>query len=189
MVKLSVIIPIYNDEKYLRECLDSVCNQTLGDIEVICINDGSTDGSLELLKEYSQNDSRIIIIDQENQGSAASRNNGLNIAQGEYIGFLDADDMYINPEGLELMYNSALDNDTEVVSANLKFITSQRKLIHNHHYDKGTFHYFENDCEITPDEYGIPFYFYKNIYRRDLVEDIRFPNLKRGQDPVFLTEI
>ena len=189
MVKLSVIIPIYNDEKYLRECLDSVCSQTLGDIEVICINDGSTDSSPEILKEYAESDSRIILIDQANQGPAASRNLGLDIARGEYIGFLDADDMYIDQKGLDVMYNAALDNDAEVVSANLKFITSKRKLIHNHHYDKGTFHYFENDCVITPDEYGIPFYFYKNIYRRDLVEDIRFPNLKRGQDPAFLTEI
>ena len=93
MVKLSVIIPVYNDEKYLRECLDSVCNQTLDDIEIICINDGSTDSSPEILNEYSQADERIIIINQENRGPAASRNNGLDIAKGEYIAFLDAADM------------------------------------------------------------------------------------------------
>ena len=189
MVKLSVIIPVYNDEKYLRECLDSVCNQTLDDIEIICINDGSTDSSPEILNEYSQADERIIIINQENRGPAASRNNGLDIAKGEYIAFLDADDMYIDCEGLDVMYESAVRNGCEVVSANLKFITSKRRIIHNPHYDKGTFHYFDEDCEITPDEYGIPFYFYKNIYKRELIRDIRFPELSRGEDPIFLSEV
>ena len=94
MVKISVIIPVYNNEKYLKECLDSVCHQTLTDIEIICINDGSSDGSLNILNEYSKDD-RIIVIDQTNQGPAIARNRGLDIAKGEYIGFLDSDDIYI----------------------------------------------------------------------------------------------
>ena len=74
MAKVSVIIPVYNVEKYLRECLDSVVNQTLKDIEIICVNDGSTDNSLEILKEYAQKDNRIIVIDKVNEGVSIARN-------------------------------------------------------------------------------------------------------------------
>ena len=92
MVKVSVVIPVYNVEGYLEECLDSVINQTLEDIEIICINDGSTDNSLEILEEYAKKDNRIKILNQENQGISATRNNGLKICKGKYICFLDSDD-------------------------------------------------------------------------------------------------
>ena len=188
MVKISVIIPVYNDEKHLGECLDSVSNQTLDDIEIICINDGSTDSSLEILNEYST-DKRITIITQTNQGSAIARNKGLDIAQGEYIGFLDADDIYINRQSLEIMFDAAKKHDASMISANLKFLTQERNLISNPHYKRGTFHYFREEGIIEPDEYGIPFYFYKNLYKADLIEDIRFPDLLRGQDPIFLSKV
>ena len=188
MVKISVIIPVYNNEKYLKDCLDSVCTQTLADIEIICINDGSTDSSLKILDEYSE-DERIVVINQENQGPSIARNNGLDIAKGEYIAFLDGDDIYIGNDSLEMMYDAARKHDAEMLSANLSFLTPKRKVIPNPHYDRGTFYYFDGECEIEPDEYGIPFYFTKNIYRTDLVADIRFPDLLRGEDPVFLTKI
>lgn len=188
MVKISVIIPVYNNEKFLGECLDSVSNQTLDDIEIICINDGSTDSSLEILNEYST-DKRITIITQTNQGSAIARNNGMDIAQGEYIGFLDADDIYINKQSLEIMFDAAKKHDASMISANLKFLTPERNLISNPHYKRGTFHYFREESIIEPDEYGIPFYFYKNLYKADLIEDIRFPDLLRGQDPIFLSKV
>ncbi len=189
MVKVSVIIPVYNNEEYLSEALDSVISQTLTDIEIICINDGSTDKSPKILSEYSSNDSRFIVINQENQGSAKSRNKALDIATGDYIAFLDADDRYIDKMSLELMYDAGTENGAGLVSANLKFLTQKRELIDNPHYGKGTFYYFRNDCEINPDDYGIPFYFYKNLYKSDLIKEIRFPNLLRGQDPVFLSEV
>ncbi len=188
MVKISVIIPVYNDEKYIRECLDSIANQTLNDIEIICINDGSTDSSLEILNEYYK-DKRIVIINQPNQGSAIARNKGLDIAQGEYIGFLDADDIYIDSKSLEMMFNAAKENDADMVSANLKFLTQKREIVSNPHYDRETFNYFSEECEIGPDEYGIPFYFYKNLFKSDLITNIRFPNLLRGQDPIFLSKV
>ena len=92
MVKVSVIIPVFNVEKYINECVDSVINQTLTDIEIICVNDGSTDNSLNLLKQIP--DPRIKIISQENKGLAAARNEGMKHAKGEYITFLDADDFH-----------------------------------------------------------------------------------------------
>ena len=104
MAKISVIIPVYNAEKYLRECLDSIVNQTLKSIEVICINDGSTDNSLNILNEYAQKDERIRIINQDHQGAGAARNNGLEAAKGEYLYFMDSDD-YADIQMLEKLYN------------------------------------------------------------------------------------
>ena len=92
--KISVIIPVYNVEKYLSECLDSVISQTLKDIEIICVNDGSTDNSLQILKEYASKDTRIKIIDKENEGQGYARKVGLDVANGEYILFCDSDYYY-----------------------------------------------------------------------------------------------
>lgn len=90
---LSVIIPVYNVSLYLDECLNSVVNQSLQDIEIICINDGSTDGSLDILKRWRKKDHRIVVLNQDNKGVSTARNEGLKIAQGNYITFVDADDM------------------------------------------------------------------------------------------------
>lgn len=90
--KVSVIIPVYNNEVYLRECLDSAVNQTLKDIEIICVNDGSTDGSLQIMREYADKDSRIRVIDKPNGGYGHTMNCGLNVATGEYVAFLESDD-------------------------------------------------------------------------------------------------
>ena len=92
MAKVSIIIPTYNVEMYLVECMESVVNQTLKDIEIICINDGSTDGSLEILKSYAQKDDRIVLVDKENGGYGIGMNIGLDKATGEYIGIVEPDD-------------------------------------------------------------------------------------------------
>ena len=112
--KISVIIPVYNVEKFLRECLDSVVNQTMRDIEIICVNDGSTDGSLDILKEYAKKDDRIIVINQTNGFVGSARNNGLKIAKGEYIQFVDSDD-YLELNACETAYKYALQYDSDVV--------------------------------------------------------------------------
>ena len=98
--KVSVIIPVYNAEDYLRQCLDSVCSQTLQEIEIICVDDGSADQSLRILKEYAAKDSRISVLEQENAGAGAARNKGLAAAEGTYLSFLDSDDFF-EPEMLE----------------------------------------------------------------------------------------
>lgn len=105
-IKVSVVIPVYNVEKYLNECMDSVINQTLKEIEIICVDDGSTDSSLSILHEYAKQDSRITILTQENQGAGVARNTGLDIATGEYLSFLDADDFF-HLEMLEKAYNQS----------------------------------------------------------------------------------
>ena len=92
--KVSVIIPCYNAEKYLRQCLDSVVGQTLEDIEILCVEDGSSDSTPDILREYQEKDCRVRVIRQENAGAGAARNNGLRQARGEYLSFLDADDFF-----------------------------------------------------------------------------------------------
>lgn len=116
MIKVSVIVPIYNAEQYLVQCLDSIMNQTLKDIEIILINDGSTDSSAEICQRYS-NDSRVIYYVKENEGLAAARQDGMDRARGEYIGFVDSDD-WIEPEMYEKMYVAAKTNDADVVFCN-----------------------------------------------------------------------
>lgn len=92
--KVSVIIPIYNAAEFLEECLDSILNQSLKDIEVICVDDGSPDNSLDILRKYEKMDNRVKVITQPNQGAGAARNNGMSIARGEYLSFLDSDDFF-----------------------------------------------------------------------------------------------
>lgn len=111
---VSVLIPVYNVEDYLERCLDSVLNQTLTKIEVICVNDGSTDKSPEILKKYQENDSRIIIVNKENGGLPSARNAGLEKASGEYVGFVDSDD-YVQPDMFEKLYKTAKAEKSEVV--------------------------------------------------------------------------
>jgi len=107
MPKISIIIPIYNTSKYLHEALESVINQTLKDIEIICINDGSTDNSLDIIKEYAEKDKRIIIINKDNKGYGHSMNVGIKIATGEYLGILESDD-YLSLAMYENLYNIAV---------------------------------------------------------------------------------
>lgn len=116
--KVSVIIPVYNTELYLPKCLDSVINQTLNEIEIIAINDGSTDNSVEILNDYALNDSRIRIISSQNKGGGAARNIGLSIATGNYIIFLDSDDFF-ELDMLEKMYKSAIKDNLDIVVCNM----------------------------------------------------------------------
>lgn len=113
MAKISVIIPVYNTQKYLRECLDSVVNQTLTDIEIICVDDGSTDNSINILNEYKEQDSRIKVLTQRNTGAAVARNNGILHATGEYLYFTDSDD-YISHSLLEKMYNKVKEKNADI---------------------------------------------------------------------------
>ena len=126
MPKVSVIIPVYNVEKYLRECLGSVINQTFWDIEIICVNDGSTDNSLEILNEYAKNDERVIVINQQNLGAGVARNSGLKIAKGEYLAFLDGDDFY-RPDYIEKMYNQAKKTNADITICSADYYDMQTK--------------------------------------------------------------
>ncbi|MCQ2091760.1 MAG: glycosyltransferase [Fibrobacter sp.] len=113
-VLVSVVIPVHNGEKYLRECLDTVVGQTLTDLEIICVNDGSTDGSLAILEEYAAKDSRVKIISQNASNAGHARNTGLAATTGEYLSFLDADDWF-ELDMLETMVNQAQSTNSDIV--------------------------------------------------------------------------
>lgn len=114
MIKVSVIIPVYNAEKYLVKCLDSVVNQTLTDIEIIILNDGSIDKSEDIIKEYQKKDKRIIYMSHKNIGVGLTRNKGLEKATGEYLSFVDNDD-YLELDMLEILYKKAKKNDLDIM--------------------------------------------------------------------------
>ena len=112
--KVSIIVPVYNVEKYIRKCLDSLINQTLRDIEIIIVDDGSPDHSPEIIDEYAAGDSRIKVIHKENGGVSRARNDGLAQADGEYVFFCDSDD-WLENDAMEQMYSSAMENHADVV--------------------------------------------------------------------------
>lgn len=116
-IKVSVVIPIYNAETYIKECLDSILLQTLKDIEIICVDDGSTDNSIEILNKYVKKDNRIILLKQSNKYAGVARNLGIQYAVGKYLCFLDADDFF-SPIFLEKMYLAANENMSDVVICN-----------------------------------------------------------------------
>lgn len=179
MSKVSIIIPVYNAKDYLERCLDSVCNQTLKDIEIICINDCSTDNSLEILKRYALKDSRITIIDCEiNGGESKARNLGLERATGEYIAFVDNDDT-VDLDFYEKLYNKAKTGDFDISKGQAKAFR----------YDN-TIEIFPNDDKI--EKYGKHYFtscWWSAIYKKELIIDnnMRLPeNYPLGGDMLFI---
>ena len=125
--KVSVLVPIYNVEDFLGECLDSLVKQTLKEIEIVCINDGSTDGSLGIVEDYARDDKRIVIIDKKNSGYGDSMNQGLDKATGEYIGIVESDD-FIDLDAFEKMYKLAKQYDLDVLKTNFyEYVTKKKR--------------------------------------------------------------
>ena len=165
--KLSVVVLVYNTEYYLEECLDSLVNQTLDGIEIICVNDESTDGSLNILKKYAREYDNIKIINQKNQGGAIAGNNGLKVAKGEYVTLMDSDDIVVL-DAYEKMYKKAKETNSDIVSGKPNFYISgfQREVIKKNNI-------WDREKTFNIDEYLDIFYdvFYWNkIYKRELIE-------------------
>lgn len=127
--KISLIVPVFNLEKYLKRCLKTLCNQTLKDIEIICINDGSTDNSLRLLEEFAASDDRLRIINQENSGQSVARNKGIDAARGEYLCFIDGDD-WIDLNFCEKLYNAAKNTNSDIAVGGMIRLHWLRKKYH-----------------------------------------------------------
>ena len=132
---ISVIIPVYNAENFLNECLNSIINQTYENLEIICINDGSTDNSLNILKKFSKKDTRIKIFTTDNCGQGSARNLGLNNASGEYISFIDADD-WIRLDTYEILYSKIYQSDLDLLFFQMiNFIDSTGEFIETDLYN------------------------------------------------------
>ena len=179
--KISVIIPVYNMQKYLKECLDSVISQSLKAIEIICINDGSIDNSLKILKEYEKKDKRIKIINQENKGVAIARNNAIDISKGEFIAFLDSDDKIINNNSLENLYYAAVNNNV-LISGGNSYSYNKRKKI--------KLDYFQKEGFVNYLDFQKPYNFCKYIYNLKFIKQnkIYFPNYTCFEDPIFFVK-
>ena len=174
MVKISVIVPVYNVEKYLSECLNSILAQTFNDFEVICVNDGSTDRSSEILLQYAKKDKRIKVITQKNQGLSMARNNGLKEAGGEYVYFMDSDDA-IHPQCLEIAYSLAEKQQADLVC--FSYIKMKKKIP-----DTGAFDISKLKSKTTCSplqycfgkKYKIRFNVWTKFYRRKLLNGLEF---------------
>lgn len=187
LIKISVIIPVYNTAKYLKECLDSVLNQSFDDFEVICVNDGSTDNSLEILESYD--DDKIVIINQEHKGASAARNIAIKKSQGEYILFIDSDD-YIALDTLNEVYELANSKSLDLLFFKLINFNEKR--------DKIKLDYFEMEYikDIVDGEvfdwhcvkdflFKLPVTAPSKLFKRDLIKNIEFPEDVIFEDNVF----
>ena len=186
MTKISVIIPVYNAENYLKKCIDSVINQTLTDIEIICINDGSTDNSLKILEEYALQDNRIKIINQENQGAGAARNAGIKVSSGTYIGFIDPDDFYPSKDVLNILYTNATEHDVLVCGGSVIFYKDNE--FFESRYEKGV---FKTAGYINFNDYQFDYYYQRFIYNTEFLKknNLYFPLYRRYQDAPFFLNV
>lgn len=186
MTKLSIIVPVYNVEKYLPKCLESLIKQTLNDIEIICVNDGSMDNSLAILKEFASRDSRIKIIDNQHQGVAKTRNTGIEQSTGEYIGFVDSDD-YIDIDFFEKLYNSATKSNSDIAIAS---ILKHKKFfnIYNAKYTKEeTAITIQDKIKLCEDKKHFFFYAWNKIYHSGFIKEnnIKFSEGQIYEDVMF----
>lgn len=184
---ISIIIPVYNVEQYLSKCLESIIKQTYNNIEIILIDDGSSDNSKKICDEYLQKDSRIVVIHKDNEGVSIARNTGLDIAKGEYISFIDADD-YIDQDMYEFLLNNLIENNADISSCGYNKVFEDR-------IEKG----IGSDSNLLLDNVDavketikkrnlFPSVWAK-LYKKDCIGDIRFnPSIKLSEDYLFCFE-
>lgn len=188
---VSVIVPVYNVAPYLRQCLDSLVNQTLQDIEIICVNDGSTDECAEILSDYAYRYGNIIVKNQSNKGPSAARNNGLATANGNYIGFVDGDD-WVNSDYYEEMLAAAFYHNADIVVSTIKcFSESLCRFYCDNQFDRHNLPVINNvpysfrdiesnifDCAVSP---------CNKLYRREILIDnnVIFPCGRYYEDYLF----
>lgn len=184
MVKISIIIPIYNCEEYLEECIKSVFCQTLKELEIICINDGSTDGSVQIVKKFCAEDERVILLHQENQGAGAARNQGIKKAKGKYVAFLDGDDYYLDPEALELMFEECETKGVSICASLRKFLENGKEELLELFQDT-----VKNNI-LKYEDFQLDYEYQSFLFlRKHLIENgIFFPCYRRFQDPPFLVK-
>ena len=197
MSKISVIIPVYNAEKYLGQCLDSLIGQTFSDFEIICVNDGSNDSSLDILNSYADKCDKIKIINIENSGPGPARNKGLDIASGDYITFVDADD-WVDKKFLEILYGSAIKTNADITECSYCSYYEADSIYKNRNEIRklkkciktGDFMRVSRD-KIIPNLFNQGFSFktpWKKLYKRELFYNLRFKNYLFAEDVLVVLE-
>lgn len=167
MVEISVILPVYNSEDYLRECLASLLNQTFSDIEILCIDDGSSDGSLDILRDFEKTDPRITVISQENMGVAKTRNSALKLVKGNYIYFMDSDD-YLDKNAFKKLHDNITSNDSDFCIMKAIFVNGTEEY---------KFPAFELDKEFDKVNFSNFTFTYKDV-KSHVLNDLFAPWLK-----------
>ncbi|MFS0821564.1 glycosyltransferase family 2 protein [Bacillus sp. 1P02SD] len=171
--KISIIVPVYNVESFLQECIESILNQEFKDFELILVNDGSTDRSGNICDEYESKDNRVKVIHKENEGQSSARNRGIDAAKGSFIGFVDSDD-WVNKQMFKVLYSNAIEQNADIIACNLKIFSK----------DGTSRLYYDNSSDFLYDKRSAMEELYKNekltfspcnkIYKKELLTDIRF---------------
>lgn len=188
--KISIIIPSYNEEKNISRCLDSVMNQTFSDFEVLCVDDGSNDKTFDIIKNYSEKDSRIIPLKNPNKGVSSARNFGIENAKGNYIGFVDSDD-FIQPQMYEFLYRAVTENNCDFSVCRYKKISEvefKKFKYKTEKYQPEKFISF-NDADYTINNELVFSSACTKLISKNFLGDIRFKNYRIGEDTVFNSEI
>ena len=204
--KLSIIVPVYNTEKYLKQCVDSLTSQTLNEIEIILVDDGSKAECARVCDELAASDERVKVIHKENAGAGFARNTGIEVSWGEYLGFVDSDD-YVDTRMFEVLYNSAVKYDADLVLSGISFVggntfSKSGEIVEKNHFDSDTVFEKEDIKNLLlgvvgalpsePDDsrYGVSVW--KNIFKRALVvnEKIRFLSEREvmSEDAIFMVD-
>jgi len=185
--KVSVIVPVYNTEKYLERCIRSIMNQTYSHLEIICINDGSSDDSLNILQCLKKEDKRILIIDQQNKGVGEARNIGIDVSTGDYISFVDSDDV-IDENYFEILLKKAVNYNLDIVGSNICAISNngivypfEKQISDSILTNNQTIRDYLN-FKISPAVWG-------KLYRRDLIGETKFPSININEDFIFEWEV
>ena len=182
---ISIIVPVYNVEKYIPECLDSILNQTYENFEVILVDDGSTDGSGDICDDYAAKDSRIKVIHQKNCGVSVARNNAIKKSSGEYISLVDPDDI-LAPEYLETLYKTLIDNEAQIVACNYYSFYDEEKIpedISKSKHDKLIITEKEMEDETFAAEFTVKMVIPINkMYKRGIFDKITYPVGKIHED-------
>lgn len=187
--QISIIIPVYNAEKYIKKCIDSILEQTLRNIEIILVNDGSTDKSEEICRAYEQKDNRIKVISQDNKGVSAARNCGISIAKGDFITFVDSDDT-IEKDMCRQLYNAAIENKCDIAMCECKVIDNSNTIDNNIECSK--IYAKEDACklffyDISPFS---PNYAGGKIIKRNILNTVKFKeDIFLMEDALFTMEI
>lgn len=182
--KISVVVPVYNQERYIAQCLDTTLSQTMSDFEVICIDDGSTDGSGAVLDTYAAKDPRVKVVHRENKGVGPTRNEALHMAKGEFVAFMDPDDYYPDDRVFENLYNAATEHGALVCGGSLQVYDEENSRL----VEKKLFpDRFDEEGFLDYRNFQFDYGYQRYIFNRRMLSDsgIGFPNYKRFQDPPF----
>lgn len=186
---VSVIVPVYNKEKYLKKCIDSIINQTYSNLEIILINDGSKDSSLETCYTYEKNDRRVKVIDQKNAGPSVARNKGIENASGEYISFVDADDE-IELNTYEILVHNILDAKAQMALIGMRYIFKDKTQDVQRTVNEKSILNKKQMLELFFSDIIMCFSSVNKLYSRSLIGDTRFDvNIKMSEDQKFIYEL